>query len=84
MALNGSTLTVDFDMSCPVDPDAAKMIVETTSTLDAWQEVPANSYVETGRENFPSSGTSRVSIRLTDTVPSQAGKRFYRARWELP
>jgi hypothetical protein len=81
--LNGSTLAVDFDMSYPVDPAVFRMIVETTATLDDWQDVPANSYVETGRENFPASGTSRISIRLTDTVPAPEGKRFYRARWEL-
>jgi hypothetical protein len=81
--LDGSTLTVDFDMSYPVDPAASKMVVETTDSLNGWQQVPSNSYIETGRENFPSSGTSRVSIRLIDTVPSPSGKRFYRARWEL-
>lgn len=82
--LDGSTLSVDFDMSYPLEPAASKMIVETATMLDDWQEVPANSYVETNRENFPSSGTSRVSIRLTDTLLSPEGKRFYRARWELP
>ncbi len=81
--LNGSTLTVDFDMSCPVDPATSRMIVETSSTLGGWDEVPANSYIETGRENFLASGSSRVSIRLTDTAPSPEGKRFYRARWDL-
>ncbi|QTN33923.1 alkaline phosphatase D family protein [Akkermansiaceae bacterium] len=81
--LEGSQLTVDFDMSYPVDPAAAKLIVETSPTLQGWQEVPANSYVETGRENFPSVGTSRVLVRLTDTVSSSHDSRFYRARWEL-
>lgn len=80
----GAALNVDFEMSCPVDPAASKMIVEATASLEDWQEVPANSYVETGRENFPADGTSRVSIRLTDTITSPEGKRFYRARWELP
>ena len=84
VSLDGATLAVDFDMSYPVDAASSRMIVETTSTLGGWQEVPSNSYVETGRENFPGSGTSRVSIRLLDTVPSPEGKRFYRARWELP
>ncbi len=82
--LSGTTLTVDFDMSTPLDPAASRMVVETSSNLDGWEEVPANSYVETGRENFPISGTSRISIRLTDALPTPGGKRFYRARWELP
>jgi hypothetical protein len=81
---DGATLTVDFDMSYPVDPAIARMVVEVSGTLDGWQEVPANSYVETGRENFPADGTSRVSIRLTDTVTAPEGRRFYRARWNLP
>jgi len=81
--LDGSQLTVDFDMSYPLDPTASKMIVETSATLVGWQEVPSNSYVETGRENFPTAGTSRVLVRLTDTVPLAGGKLFYRARWEL-
>ena len=83
VSLNGTTLTVDFDMSYPIDSASTKMIVETSSTLQGWQQVPANSYLERARENFPSSGTSRVSIRLTDTVSIPGGKRFYRARWEL-
>jgi hypothetical protein len=81
--LEGTTLIVDFDMSYPLDPAVSKVIVETSATLEGWQEVPANSYVETGRENFPADGTSRVSIRLTDSVPDAEGKRFYRARWDL-
>lgn len=81
--LDGSTLTVDFDMSCPVDPAASRILVESTSTLGGWQEVPANSYVETRREYFPANGTSRVSIRLTDILTAPEGKRFYRARWVL-
>jgi hypothetical protein len=35
------------------------------------------------RVNFPGSGTSRVSTRLTDTVPSLEDKHFYRAQWAL-
>jgi alkaline phosphatase D len=81
--VNGEILIADFDMSYPLDPAISKIIVETSSTLEGWQDVPANSYVETGRENFPGDGTSRVSIRLTDTVTIPEGKRFYRARWEL-
>lgn len=83
VTLDGSMLTVDFDTSSPVD-SSSRLMVETSSNMHEWQEVPANSYIETGRENFPSSGTSRVSIRLTDTVSSSQGKRFYRARWDLP
>lgn len=81
--LDGEIITVDFDMSYPLDPAVSKIIVEASSTMEGWQDVPANSYVETGRENFPGDGTSRVSIRLTDTVTIPEGKRFYRARWEL-
>ena len=82
--LNGASLTVDFEMSYPVDSATSKMIVETSSELGTWDEVPANSYVETGRENFPGDGTSRVSIQLVDSVPAPEGRRFYRARWALP
>ena len=81
--INGTTLTVDFDMSYPIDSASTKMIVETSSTLQGWQQVPANSYLERARENFPSAGTSRVSVRLTDAVSIPGGKRFYRARWTL-
>ncbi len=81
--LDGSTLTVDFEVSCPLDPATSKVLVETSSALSGWTEVPANSYVETGRQNFPATGTSRVSLRLTDTLAPPPGIRFYRARWEL-
>jgi alkaline phosphatase D len=81
--VDGEILIADFDMSYPLNPAIFKIIVETSSTLEGWQDVPANSYEETGRENFPGDGTSRVSIRLTDTVTIPAGKRFYRARWAL-
>ena len=81
--VQGSTIAVDFDMSYPVEPGLSKMVVETSATLNSWQQVPSNSYVETGRQNFPSDGTSRVSIRLTETIPAPEGRRFYRARWEL-
>ena len=80
---DGATLTVDFDMSCPLDPAVSRIIVETSHMLDGWQEVPANSYTETGRENFPADGTSRISIRLADTPGPANDRRFYRARWEL-
>ncbi|MCU0781549.1 MAG: hypothetical protein MUF04_10680, partial [Akkermansiaceae bacterium] len=79
--VEGQLITVDFEMSYPVAGSSAKIIVETTSGLDAWQQVPANSYVETSRENFPGDGTSRVSIRLTETGLTPEGKRFYRGRW---
>jgi phosphodiesterase/alkaline phosphatase D-like protein len=81
--VEGTTITVDFDLSCPIDPALSKVIVETSDALDGWQHVPSNSYAETGRENFPGDGTSRVSIRLTEPLPTPAGKRFYRARWDL-
>jgi hypothetical protein len=78
---DGAKLSVGFEMSYPLDPGVSKIIVESSGTLGAWQEVPANSYVETGRENHPASGTSRVSIRLNDITPAAEGKRFFRARW---
>lgn len=81
--VDGEILIADFEMPYPLDSAIFKIIVETSSTLAGWQDVPANSYVETGRENFPGDGTSRISIRLTDTLPIPTGKRFYRARWEL-
>jgi hypothetical protein len=81
--VQGTTITVDFDLSCPLDPALSRVIVETSAALDGWQQVPSNSYAETGRENFPADGTSRVSIRLTEPLPTPAGKRFYRASWEL-
>ncbi len=82
-SLNGATLTVDFNVSYPVNPAISKVVIETTSSLNGWQEVLSNSYIETSRENFPADGTSRISLRLIDTVPSPEGKRFYRARWVL-
>lgn len=81
--VDGEIITVDFEMSYPLDPAISRMIVETSATLGAWQEAPSNSYIETGRENFPADGTSRVSIRLIDIVPASENRRFYRARWEL-
>lgn len=83
VAVDGDLITVDFEMSYPLDPAISRLIVETSAKLDGWQQVPSNGYAETGRENFPADGTSRVKVRLSETATAPEGKRFYRARWEL-
>jgi hypothetical protein len=76
-------LEIDFECSVPLAPGQARILVETNNRLDgAWTPLPSNSYVETGRENFPGDGTSRVSIRLNEPIAPSDKRRFYRARWE--
>lgn len=80
---NGGVLEIDFECSVPLEPAEASILVETNTGLDGtWTPMPSNSYVETGRENFPSDGTSRVSIRLNESIAPSQARRFYRARWE--
>lgn len=80
---NGGALEIDFECSVPLAPAQAQILVETSTRLDgAWTPLPSNSYVETGRENFPVDGTSRVAIRLNEPISPSEKRRFYRARWE--
>jgi alkaline phosphatase D len=79
---NGGVLEIDFECSVPLETAAAHILVETSTHLDgAWTPLPSNSYVETGRENFPADGTSRVSIGLNEPITPGEPRRFYRARW---
>ena len=81
---NGGVLEIDFECAVPLEPAAARILVETSTHLDgAWTPLPSNSYVETGRENFPADGTSRVSIGLNQPIAAGEPRRFYRARWVL-
>jgi hypothetical protein len=76
-------LDIDFECSVPLEPAEASILVETSTRPDgAWTPLSSNSYVETGRENFPGDGTSRVSIRLNEALAPSEPRRFYRARWE--
>ncbi|MEY4243038.1 MAG: hypothetical protein RLZZ245_623 [Verrucomicrobiota bacterium] len=81
---NGGVLEIGFECSFPLEPAAARILVETSTHLDgAWTFLPSNSYVETGRENFPADGTSRVSISLNEPMTPGEPRRFYRACWVL-
>jgi len=83
IVFTGDPAGVEFKMSTPVDSSSYHLVIEVAEELDRWQDVPSNSVVETGREDNPSQGTSRISVRLTDTLPVSFDKRFYRANWVL-
>jgi len=81
---NGGVLEIDFECSVPLEPAAAHILVETSTNLDGgWSPLPSNSYVETGREIFPTDGTIRVTIGLSEMVIPGETRRFYRARWVM-
>ena len=81
---SGGLLEIDFECSVPLEAAAANILVEASSNLDGvWTPLPSNSYVETGRENFPADGTSRVSIGLNEPIAPGEPRRFFRARWVL-
>lgn len=83
VSVDGPRLMVEFEVAYPLSPSLSKVIVEVSSDLKNWHELPANGYVEIWRENFPTDGTSRVSLRLTETMHATADKRFFRANWNL-
>jgi hypothetical protein len=81
---DGGLLRVDFSSSYPLDPTGCTLIVEATSDLKTWTRLPSNSFTETSRDNFPATGTSRITIRLNVPVPESEPRKFYRAGWDLP
>jgi alkaline phosphatase D len=81
---NGGRLEIDFECSVPLESATAHLLVETSTQLSgSWTPLPSNSYVETGRQNFPTDGTSRVLIGLNKPIAPGETRRFYRARWVL-
>lgn len=77
-------LLIDFNCPVPLNQDNAGLIVETSIGLEGdWTPLPSNSYIESSRENFPDSGTSRITISLTESPPLEQPSRFYRARWRF-
>jgi alkaline phosphatase D len=83
-AVNNGQLVIDFECSSPVSQNSPQLIVEWSSNLSNWTQIPSNKYAETGRQNSPSTGTSRISIQLLEDIQPSAAKKFYRASWQFP
>jgi phosphodiesterase/alkaline phosphatase D-like protein len=79
--VSNGEVVIDFECSSPVGQSIPNLIVEAGSALDDWNPLPSNSYIETGRQNNPALGTTRVSIRVTEPLAPSTQKKFYRARW---
>lgn len=67
-----------------LDAASCTLFIESSTNLTHWTCLPSNSFTETSRDNLPATGTSRITIRFDDTLPSPEPKTFYRAGWELP
>ena len=81
---DGGILRADFTSSYPLDAASCTLFVESSTNLTHWTRLPSNRFIETARDNLPATGTSRITIRLNDTLPGPEPKTFYRAGWELP
>jgi alkaline phosphatase D len=81
---DGGLLRADFISSYPLDASACTLMVESSADLKTWTRLPSNSFTEIARDNLPASGTSRITIRLNESLPGAAPASFYRAGWDLP
>jgi hypothetical protein len=81
---DGGVLRADFSSSYPLDAKDCTLFVESSADLTHWTRLPSNSFTEISRDNFPATGTSRITIRLNDSLPGNAPRTFYRAGWNLP
>ncbi|MGL5019880.1 MAG: hypothetical protein ACRDBP_17220, partial [Luteolibacter sp.] len=81
---DGGLLRADFSSSYPLDATDCTLFVESSTDLENWSRLPANSFREVARDNLPAAGTSRITIRLNDSLPGTEAKIFYRAGWNLP
>lgn len=79
----GGALRADFSSSYPLDTTGCTLFVESSPDLRVWTRLPSNSFTETARDNMPSSGTSRITIRLNNTLPGNDPNLFYRAGWDF-
>lgn len=73
-------VTVKFSSSFPVQSGQCTLRVEVSGDLENWDPLPSNSYRETMRNNSPSSGTTQITIQLSDD-PAGSANKFYRATW---
>ncbi|MFM7180886.1 MAG: alkaline phosphatase D family protein [Verrucomicrobiales bacterium] len=81
--VSNGQVVIDFECSSPVGQSIPHLLVEACSDLNDWNPLPSNSYVETGRQNNPALGTTRVSIRVTEPLSPSSPKKFYRAGWVI-
>jgi hypothetical protein len=79
--VSNGEVVIDFECSSPLGQSIPHLIVEACSDLNDWNPLPSNSYIETGRQNNPALGTTRVSIRVTEPHSPSTLIKFYRARW---
>jgi alkaline phosphatase D len=80
----GGVLRADFSSSYPLDAEDCTLFVESSTDLTHWTRLPSNSFTEIARDNLPATGTSRITIRLTNSLPGAQSNVFYRAGWNLP
>jgi hypothetical protein len=81
--ING-ILQIDFNCPVPLNPGSAGLIVESSPGLgERWTPLPSNSYRESSRENFPATGTSRITVNLNEPLPPTQRRQFFRARWKF-
>ncbi len=80
----GGVLRADFSSSYPLDAADCTLFVESSTDLTHWTRLPSNSFHEIARENHPATGTSRITVRLNDSLPGSTPQTFYRAGWNLP
>ena len=81
---DGGVLRADFSSSYPLDATDCTLFVESSTDLKNWTRLPSNSFREIARDNLPATGTSRITIRLNESLPAADPKTFYRAGWNLP
>ncbi len=81
---DGGLLRADFSSFYPLDATDCTLFVESSTDLTNWTRLPSNSFREIARDNLPATGTSRITIRLNDSLPSTEANTFYRAGWNLP
>lgn len=78
----GGMQRVVFDTSWPLDATSGTLVVERSDGLAGWAPLPSNSYEEVAREEFPASGTTRITLRLVEPLPlPELSRVFFRGRW---
>jgi len=73
------TLCADFSSPYPLDSSSCTLVVEQSSDLQTWSNLPANSYREIARDQSTPTGT--ITVRLSEFVQNADPRNHYRARW---
>ncbi len=75
------TVTVDFTSPFPLRSEQCTLRVESSADLQTWFVLPSNTYREIDRHSDPTEGTTRITVRLADSIATQS-IQYYRAVWQ--